>query len=59
MKMSIKQMLALRISGQNESRNETKLTVEQIDLRCADGLKNYEKLRQLFPWLDEENESYL
>ncbi len=59
MKMSIKQMLALKISGQNESRNETKPSVEQIDLRCADGLKNDEKLRQLFPWLDEENESYL
>ena len=52
-------MLVLKISGQNESGNGIEQSVKQIDLRCTDGLKNYEKLRKIFPWLDEEKESYL
>jgi hypothetical protein len=59
MKMSKKQELALKISGQNELETEANRKAKQIDTRCADGLKNYQKLRQMFPWLEEESESYL
>jgi hypothetical protein len=52
-------MSALKVSGGNEPENETKFEPKQIDLRCEDGLKNYEKLRELFPWMNEEKESYL
>jgi hypothetical protein len=59
MKMSKKQQLALKTSGQGETDVDARLNAIPIDLRCVDGLKNYEKLRQMFPWLEEENGSYL
>lgn len=55
MRMSKKQELALKVSGPKESQGENR----EIDLRCADGLKNYQKLREIFPWLAEESHSYL
>jgi hypothetical protein len=53
--MSKKQVLALKVQGQKGSQFE----IEEMDSRCADGLENYQKLRQIFPWLAEEDESYL
>jgi hypothetical protein len=57
--MSKKQGLALKIAELNISRNENEKEGKEINSRCTDGLKNYQKLREIFPWLAEENESYL
>jgi hypothetical protein len=58
--MSKKQVLALRFV-ERESKEEVtrKATTTEIESRCAQGIRNYAKLCEIFPWLSEENESFL
>jgi hypothetical protein len=59
MKVSKKEMVSLKNSREDKVNHEIEERSQRIEARCADGFKNYEKLKHIFPWLDEENGSYL
>jgi hypothetical protein len=55
--MSKIQMVPLKVSEKEP--NPERPSRSNLDERWSEGLRNHEKLKRIFPWLEEDEASYL